>query len=32
MLEIEGYKKNYFENELEITLDTIGKNYDQTTC
>ena len=32
MLEIEGDLKNYFENELEINLDTIPKNYDQTTC
>ena len=32
MLEIEGYMKNYFKNELEINLDTIPENYDQTTC
>ena len=32
MLEIEGYMKMCFKNELEINLDTIPKNYDQTTC
>ena len=32
MLEMEGYMKNYFKNELEIILDTIPKNFDQTTC
>ena len=32
MLEIEGYMKNYFKNELEIILDTIPKKIDQTTC
>ena len=32
MLEIESYMKTYFKNELEINLDTIPKNYDQTTC
>ena len=32
MLEIEGYKKNYFKNEREINLDTISENYDQSTC
>ena len=32
MLEIESYMKNYFKNELEIILDTIPKNLDQTTC
>ena len=32
MLEIEGYMKVYFKNELEINLDTISENYDQTTC
>ena len=32
MLEIEGYMKTYFKNELEINLDTISENYDQTTC
>ena len=32
MLEIVSYMKNYFDNELEINLDTIPKNYDQTTC
>ena len=32
MLEIEGYMKNYFKNELEINLDTIPENYDQSTC
>ena len=32
MLEIEGYMKTYFKNELEIKLDTNSENYDQTTC
>ena len=32
MLEVEGYMKNCFQNELEFDLDTIPKNYDQTTC
>ena len=32
MLEIESYMKNYFENEIEIILDTIPEKYDQTTC
>ena len=32
MLEIEGYMKTYFKNELEINFDTIPENYDQTTC
>ena len=32
MLEIEAYMKDYFKNELEINLDTIPKNLDQTTC
>ena len=32
MLEIEGYMKNYLKTELEFNLDTIPKNYDQTTC
>ena len=32
MLEIEGYMKKYFKNELEINLDTIPKKFDQTTC
>ena len=32
MLEIESYMKTYFKNELEIILDTIPENYDQTTC
>ena len=32
MLEIESYRKTYFKNELEINLDTIPENYDQTTC
>ena len=32
MLETEGYMKTYFKNELEINLDTIPENYDQTTC
>ena len=32
MLEIDGYMKTYFKNELEINLDTIPENYDQTTC
>ena len=31
-MEIEGYMKNYFKNDLEINLDTIPENYDQTTC
>ena len=32
MLEIESYMKIYFNNEIEINLDTIPENYDQTTC
>ena len=32
MLEIESFMKNYFKNEIEINLDTISENYDQTTC
>ena len=32
MLEIESYMKTYFKNELEINLDTIQENFDQTTC
>ena len=32
MLEIEGYMKNYFKNELEINFDTIPENYNQSTC
>ena len=32
MLEIEGYMKNYFKNEIEINLDTIPEKYDQITC
>ena len=32
MLERESYLKNYFINELEINLDTISENYDQSTC
>ena len=32
MLEIESCMKTYFENELEINLNTISKNSDQTTC
>ena len=32
MLEIEGYMKSYFKNELEIHLDTIPKTLDQSTC
>ena len=32
MLEMESYMKNYFKNEIEINLDTISENYDQTTC
>ena len=32
MLEIEGYMKKFFENELEIDLDTTPEKYDQTTC
>ena len=30
MLEI-GYMEHYFKNEIEIDLDTVPKNYDQTT-
>ena len=32
MLEIEGYMKNYFRNEIEFNLETIPKNFDQTIC
>ena len=32
MLEIESYMKTFFKNELEIILDTIPENFDQTTC
>ena len=32
VLEIESYMNNYFKIELEINLDTIPKNHDQTTC
>ena len=32
MLEIKGYMKNFFKNELEFNLDTIPKKIDQTTC
>ena len=32
MLEVEGYKKSFFKSELEINLDTIPENYDQSTC
>ena len=32
MLEIESYMETYFKNELEINLDTIPENFDQTTC
>ena len=32
MLEIESYMKTYFNNDLDINLDTIPENYDQTTC
>ena len=32
MLEIEGYMKYSFKNEIEIILDTIPKNYDQSSC
>ena len=32
MLEIESYMKTYFKNELEIDLDTIPENYNQTNC
>ena len=32
MLKIETYMKTYFKNELEIDLDTIPENYNQTTC
>ena len=31
MLDIESYMKTYFKNELEINLDTIPENYDQST-
>ena len=31
MLEIESYMKIYFKNELEINLDTIPENFDQST-
>ena len=31
-LEEEGYMENYFKIELEINLDTIPENYDQSTC
>ena len=29
MLEIEGYTKNYFKDELEIILDTVPEKYDR---
>ena len=32
MLEIEGYMKTYFKNELDVNPDTIPENYIQTTC
>ena len=32
MLEIEGYMKTFFKNELEINLDTNSESYDQITC
>ena len=32
MLEIEGYMKNYFQNKLEINLDTVPEKYDQSIC
>ena len=32
MLEIESYMKKYFKNELEINLNTIPENYDQSNC
>ena len=32
MLEIKVYMKNYFKNELQINLETIPKNFDQTNC
>ena len=32
MLEIESYMKTYFKIELEINLDTIPENQNQTTC
>ena len=32
MLEIECYLKYYFKNELQVNLNTIPENYDQTTC
>ena len=31
-LEIEGYMKKYFKNEIEIILDTNPENYYQTSC
>ena len=31
-LEEEGYMESYFKIELEINLDTIPENYDQSTC
>ena len=32
MLEIEGYLKNYFKNEVEDNLDTIPEIFDHCTC
>ena len=32
MLEIESYMKNYFKNEIEINLDTVPENCDQSSC
>ena len=32
MLEIERYMKIYFKNEIEIILNTVSENYDQSTC
>ena len=32
MLEVEGFMKNCFKTELEMNLDTIPKNCDQSTC
>ena len=32
MLEKEGNLKKYLKSELEFNIDTIPKNYDQTTC
>ena len=32
MFEMESYMKTYFKNDVEINLDPIPENYDQTTC